>query len=143
MPTARELKIEAEEILASGSPQDALPLLRRVLAAAPNDIDSWYQTALAAEALGAAEEAGRLYAAVALAWARLGNPLSALVAVKRGQHLGMDTGPFFDLLLQFLCAFVHHSVQILHPQLGLAGKRPFPRQGVRHLQHFGGVKGLL
>ena len=40
----------------------------------------------------------------------------------------LDARALFDLLLQFLRAFAHHPVQILHAQLRLAGQRPFPRQ---------------
>jgi len=96
MPTARELKILAEQGLEAGQAREALLFLRRVLAARPEDVDSWFLVARAVESLAAAEQAALLFSAVALAWSRLGNPVGALAAAKCAVRCGADGAPLFD-----------------------------------------------
>jgi len=100
MPTAQELKIQAGDFTAWGRHEDALLLYRRVLKAAPDDIDSWFGAAGAMDALGGKVQAGKLFSSIAMTWSRIGNPVGALVAALRAGELQLDTGPIMRNIMK-------------------------------------------
>lgn len=104
LSTVADLKKEGERRFFANRPVEALKAFRLVLEALPLDFDNRLRIGDVLAHLAAPRRAGKVFEAVASFDLRTGHPLRSMVALKRLEQVGGDSGNTAKLLVERYCS---------------------------------------